>query len=58
MTSHISTTKHAGEIMIDLLNAVEYVSRSKLAERGARGDYPMRVIAEILATYGFSQKVG
>ncbi len=35
MKSYTSTTKRAGEIMIYLLKAFEYVSRSMLAEEGA-----------------------
>ncbi len=38
--------------MIDLLKAFEYVSRSRLAERGGRGYYPERGTAASLATHG------
>jgi hypothetical protein len=57
MRSYISTTKHASGITIDLLKAFEHVSRSKLAKRGARGDYPEHVIAASLATYGFRRRL-
>ena len=57
MRSQIGEERHAGEVMIDLLKAFEYVSREKLAGRGARGDYPTHVIAASLATYGFRRRL-
>ncbi len=53
MRSQIGPCRHAGEIMLDLLKAFEYVSRERLAGRGARGDYPTHVVAASLATYCF-----
>ncbi len=49
MRSQIGPCRHAGEIMIDLLKACEHVSRQRLASRGARGDYPIHVVAASLA---------
>ncbi len=57
MRSQIGEERHAGEVMIDLLKAFEYVSREKLAGRGARGDYPTHVIEASLATYGFRRRL-
>ncbi len=57
MRAYIDPHKQAGEIMIDLMKAFEYVSRRRLAERGARGDYPMHVLAASLATYGFPRRL-
>ena len=57
MRSQIGPKRHAGEIMIDPLKAFEYVSREKLAGRGARGDYPTHVIAASLATYSFKRRL-
>ena len=57
MRSQIGNKRHAGEVMIDLLKAFEYVSRERLAGRGARGDYPTHVIAAGLATYGFKRRL-
>jgi hypothetical protein len=57
MRSQIGTCRHSGEIMIDLLEAYEYVSRQRLAGLGARGDYPTHVIAASLATYGFKRRL-
>ncbi len=51
MRSHIGAAMHAGEIMIDLFKAFEYVEQAKLAERGSRKDYPEHVIAASLATH-------
>ena len=48
--------KARGEIMIDLLKAFEYVSRNRLAGRGARGDYTTHVVAASLATYSFKRR--
>ena len=57
MMSQIGTCRHAGEVMIDLLKAFEYVSRQRLAGRGARRGYPTHVIAASLATYGFKRRL-
>ncbi len=55
MRSQIGLSRHAGEIMIDLFKAFEYVGRERLAGRGARGDYPTHAVAASLATYGFKR---
>ena len=57
MRSQIEKFRHAGEIMIDLLKAFEYVSRQGLARRGGRGDYPTHVVAASLATYAFRRRL-
>ena len=57
MRSQIGTCRHAGEVMIDLLKAFEYVSRQMLAGLGARRGYPTHVIAASLATYGFKRRL-
>ena len=55
--SQIGEPRYAGEVMIDLMKAFEFVSRQELATRGGRGDYPRQVIAAGLATYGFKRRL-